>query len=240
MISFKLIRLLLKYRFLNNLSFNVFMKSEISFYSQSYSRNFVKIHGAENVIKLENEGAVLVFLHFGSFFLTGGALTNQLGINYTAVASKRNLEFLSPNENSFWNKVHSISENLYGNKLFYTDNYPRSMINWLNKGNFLGVALDVNEKGINHQFSKFKLFNTNYNFQTAAYRLAEITNKKIIAMLIFYDKKKFRHNLYLSHPFDVGNPNNCIQDCLNFMEPHMCKYKNQFFHDIDKCFKVHV
>ena len=154
MISFKLIRLLLKYRFLNNLSFNVFMKSEISFYSQSYSRNFVKIHGAENVIKLENEGAVLVFLHFGSFFLTGGALTNQLGINYTAVASKRNLEFLSPNENSFWNKVHSISENLYGNKLFYTDNYPRSMINWLNKGNFLGVALDVNEKGINHQFSK--------------------------------------------------------------------------------------
>ena len=89
-------------------------------------------------------------------------------------------------------------------------------------------------------FLSFKLFNTNYNFQTAAYRLAEITNKKIIAMLIFYDKKKFRHNLYLSHPFDVGNPNNCIQDCLNFMEPHMCKYKNQFFHDIDKCFKVHV
>lgn len=214
------------------------MKSEISFYSQSYSRNFVNIHGAENVIKLEKEGAVLVFLHFGSFFLTGGALTNQLGINYSAVASKRNLEFLTQKEKLFWNKVHVISENLYGNKLFYTDNYPKCMINWLNNGNFLGVALDVNEKGLNNKFSKFKLFNSSYNFQTSAYRLAKVTNKKIIAMLISYDKKKFCHNLHLSSAIDLVNPDYCIQECLDFMEPHMNKYKNQFFHDIDKCFGV--
>lgn len=240
MISFKLIRLLLEYRILKNRSFNNFMKREISFYNNSYSRNFVKIHGAESVIKLKNEGGVLVFLHFGSFFLTGGALSNQLGINYTAVASKRNLEFLTQKEKLFWNKVHTISEKLYGNDLFYTDNYPKCMINWLNNGNFLGVALDVNEKGFNHNFSKFKLFNSNYNFQTAAYRLAKITNKKIIAMLICYNKKKFKHHLYLSHPFEVGNPNNCIQESLNFMEPHIHKHKNQFFHDIDKCFGQHI
>ena len=227
---------MLKYRLSKNFKFRDFMRSECLHFTPFYSRIFVKIHGESNILKIKKEGAVLVFLHFGSFFLSGGGLANQLGINYSAVASRRNLKYLTIKQNLFWRKVHNNAENLYGNKLFYTDNSPRNMINWLNDGNFLGVAIDVNEKGINNKFSKFKLFNSSYNFQTSAYRLAKVTNKKIIAMLISYDKKKFCHNLHLSSAIDLVNPDYCIQECLDFMEPHMNKYKNQFFHDIDKCF----
>ena len=122
-----------------------FMTEETWQFSRRYACRRVTIHHTQRLTHLNNGArSVLAFLHYGSFFLMGGALAHQLGLAYSAIASRRNALSLDDLRKNFWLGVYQRTAQLYENPLLYTDQSPRLALDWLEKpGHVLGVALDV-------------------------------------------------------------------------------------------------
>lgn len=213
-----------------------FMKNDIFNYSHSYPYRKVRIENGER-LEENKEGAVLAFLHFGSFFLSGIALIKLLGLKYTAIASSVNLQYLTDEEKSYWKSVYEKINGLYSRDLFFTSENPRKFVQWLNKDNYLGVALDVIEKGRLNKVALFNFLGEDVFFQTSPARLAKLTNKPLVGMTIRYSPILQSHTLFIGKPHKVINEKSSIQEILFEMEEIVNKHRYQFFHDIHNTFQ---
>lgn len=210
--------------------YEAFMRSETRLFSPAYARRNVRIHGEKHLHGCA--GGVLVFLHYGSFFLSGGALVHQHGLSYTAIASRRNLARLPAEEAAFWFGVHQRSAALYGARLFYSDEPAIRMIQWLSQGRFLGAALDVREVGHKQRSAQFDFLGARLHFHTGPGRLAVITGRPMLPMTIRYDPDARRHDLFIGPVIRGRQATSLIQAALDAMAPIVEADLNQFFHDL--------
>lgn len=217
--------------------FNRFMLKEFAYYNPEYAKKKVKIIGKENLLQYKEQGGVLGFLHFGSFFLSGIALIKNLGVNYTAIASSHNLKYLSQPERDFWRNVHTKINSHYSRPLFFTHNSIYDSIKWLKKNNFLGVAFDVIEEGRNNKLVPVNFLEKKVFFQSSPARLARTTNRPIFPLTIRFSPISRKHYLFIGKPQTVINDLDTTQKVLSEMETIVKMHKYQFFHDIHEPFQ---
>ena len=212
-------------------NFSTFMREEFACYSKEYATHHVSITGATKLDK--SKGGVFLFLHFGSFFLSGVSLIAQLGIKYTAIASTENFKVMDREESKFWKEVHKISNRLYSEKMFLSNHTKSSeILASLKKGSFVGAALDVAEIGKKHKFHPFTFLYNDILLQTAPARLAKLAKVPLYGMTISYDQKLGVHNLELTGPYDSCDVEKSVQMILTEMEPIIQNNMDQLFHDI--------
>jgi len=213
--------------------FKAFMSSETHLFSPAYAAQRVDIEGAEKVKAiLGKKPAIIAFMHHGSFFLIGGALSHQLGCNYSALVSTRNFSLINQESQDFWRGVHKRSEDLYSNDLFYSNDSARKLVRWLTGNNLLGIVLDVREAGKSRNESAFKMFGEKLYFQTGPARLARIAKVDIIPVTMTYQPEKKRHRLLISTPVaPVGTEQEITQQVLSAIEPSLQESRNQEFYD---------
>ncbi len=212
-----------------------FMREETFQYSVRYARRLVVIHGREHLLEAaRNGGAMVAFLHHGSWILAGGAIAHRLGLPYTVIASRRNLEIMTPEEKRFWEGAHQRISRLYGHPMFFTDQSPRQPIKWLKKKNHvLGVVLDVREQGQRVEEHPFQFLGHTIFMQSGPARLARIAGVPIVPAGIQYRPRQRCHHLYFDAPvFPDGNPQHTTQHLLRVLEKHVARAPQQQFHDI--------
>jgi lauroyl/myristoyl acyltransferase len=218
-----------------------FMRREIFHYSPSYVMKQVIIHNSQRVMEVaRTEGAVMAFLHYGSFFLSGGAIVHQLGLTYTAVISRRFLtpEITPPRDIPYWKLVHKIASSLYCNHVIYNDESPLKAINWLKQKKLLGVALDVREIGQRYKEARFRFLDKDIYMQYNPARMANIIGAPLIPMTIQYDTKDRRHHLFFGHPVRVQNdPISATQELFHYLEQGPRERPEQLYHDIVASFR---
>lgn len=221
--------------FANNLissKFNRFMLNELFNCSANYTKMKVEIIGEENLLQYKEQGGILGFLHFGSFFLSGIALIENLGLKYTAIASSHNLKYLSNPEREFWRNVHTKINSYYSRPLIFTHNSVYDSIKWIKNNNFLGVAFDVIEEGRNNKLIPVNFLGKKVFFQSSPARLARSTNRPIFPLTIRFSPISRKHYLFIGKPQTVINDLDTTQKVLSEMEIIVKRHKYQFFHDI--------
>lgn len=216
----------------SEIKFNDFMIHEHFALNKKYLKNNIIINNIDNFKENIPNGGIVVFLHYGSFFITGAALVNQSPCNYTAIASLRNVQGKAK---IFWQNFHDIANRFYSSDMFLVGTYPYKIIEWLKNDNFLGVALDVHTKRRNQQLKTFRFGSDTLVFDDYATRLARMTGKPIIASVISYDKSCSKQILTLSDP--IYDYENAVQISLDFMYKSITD-PTQFFHDIKLLFGV--
>ncbi len=212
-----------------------FMREETFLYSARYARSRVVLHGQEHLVESARDSGVMVaFLHYGSFFLTGGAIVHQLGLPYTAIASRRNLAVMSPEESRFWEGVHRRGQQLYGHPLFFTDQSPRLSLNWLKEpGNVLGVVLDVREHDQQYREDPYRFLGHTLFMQSGPARLAAIARVPIVPATIRYCPGERRHHLHFDAPVkSEGDPVAVTQRLLEVLGDRLGEAPAQQFYDI--------
>lgn len=213
-----------------------FMRYETYLFTPKYARRYVRVHGINNLN--ECNGGILVFLHYGSFFLSGGALVHQYGLPYALIASRRNLVHLPLDEAEFWKGVHERSARLYRSPIIYSDESPYKIIQWLKKGGFIGAALDVREIATKQKAAAFDFLGARLYLHTGPGRLSVITGRPLIAMTIRYDPASQKHDLYIGRPCAGMEATRMIQESLDAMAPIVEEDLNQFYHDIFGIFSL--
>lgn len=225
--------------------FNRFMREETFIYSPRYAKQRVVIHNGDMLRELARDhgrGIILPFLHYGSFFLIGGAVRHQLGITYSAIASRRNLrlELVTEEQKAFWEGVHARGEALYGNSMFYTDEPPNRLMRWLKTpGNTLGIVMDVREPGQAIEEHALTLLGKTVYMQTGPARVACLAQAPMVPTTIRYDAREKRHHLYFSAPvMPNDDPVGMTQAVLNALEPALIEAPEQQFYDICSTFST--
>lgn len=216
-------------------NFSSFMRNEFALYSKDYATNHVSITGEDKLDR--SKGGVLLFLHFGSFFLSGVSLISKLSVNYTAIASTRNFSAMRKGDAEFWKDVHKTANKLYSRKMFLSDGENTSeMLSYISEGNFIGSAVDVAEIGKKHKFRPFTFLHNKVYLQTAPARLASISKVPLYGMTIVYDSKKDHHTLHITGPYDSQDVDTAIQGIISDMEPIVRNNTDQLFHDVFRLF----
>lgn len=212
-----------------------FMQEETFDFSARYVRRRVVLHGRQHLLDaVRNSGAMVVFLHYGSWILAGGAIAHTLGLPYTVIAARRNLELIAPEEKRFWEGVHRRASRLYGHPMFFTDQSPRRPLNWLRKNaHVLGVVLDVREHGQRSEEHPFQFLGHTVFMQSGPARLARIAAVPMVPATIQYQPRERCHHLYFDDPvFPEGNPQHTTQHLLRVLEKHVARAPQQQFYDI--------
>jgi hypothetical protein len=216
-----------------------FMREETFSYTKRYACRRVMIHGGHHLVEATRRGgALLAFLHYGSFFLSGGAVVHQLGLPYTAVVTNRNFQCLAPEEAAFWRGVQHRASTLYGQPLFLTGSPPREMLTWLTAPTrLLGVALDVREQGVKIREYPFIFHGARIMMQIGPARLARLAGASIIPMTIQYHPLEKRHHLYFDAPLSsTDDPFAVTQRLLDQLGRRVSQAPQQMFHDIGAAF----
>lgn len=214
--------------------FSRFMREETFRYSRRYARKRVVVHGGEHLTALAKQsGGILACLHFGSFFLSGGAVVRQLKLPYTAVVTSRNHQVMPAEEAAFWVGVHRRAEKLYGQRLFSTADSPRTFLKWLaTPGHMLGIVLDVREHGYPIKEYPFVFLGHPIHMQAGPAKLACLARVPLIPMTISYDEVEKRHHLYFDAPIPPGDPVAMTQQALSVLEKYVAESPAQLFNDI--------
>lgn len=216
--------------------YSKFMRDETYLYSPRYANKYVSIHGQDRLIEIAAQGsALLTPLHYGSFFLSGGAIVQQLNLSYTAIVTGRNITCLPEEEQLFWKGVHQRSSDLYKRPLFYTGSTPpRNLLAYLDKpGNFLGAVLDVREQGQFPNEYPFDFLGTQIYLPTGPARLAYLANVPIVPMTIQYNQSEQRHHLYFGEPIlPCKDHVEVTQQLLSYLEYYIAAQPLQCFYDM--------
>jgi lauroyl/myristoyl acyltransferase len=211
------------------------MREETFLYSRRYARRRIVMHGQEHLLEAaSNSGVMVNFLHYGSWILAGGAIAHHLGLPYTVIASRRNLELIAPEEKMFWEGVHQRGSQLYGHPLLYTDQSPRQSIKWLKTtGHILGVVLDVREQGQKYEEHPFQFLDHTLFMQSGPARLACIADVPMVPIAIQYRPQERRHHLYFEAPiFPDSDPQRMTQQVLQTLGKYLISVPEQQFYDI--------
>ena len=217
---------------MHSFQFKSNLRNELLGLSKSQAREKIIIHGW-NQKNEKDQGGVFLFLHFGNFFLSGVGLGTLLGLEYTAIASTLNFKHMDQNEEDFWRKVHKLANKTYSRDMFLShEPNSKEIISFLNKGNFLGAALDVTESGQKHKLHPYQFLNNEIMLQTGPARLARMAKVPLYGMIIVYDEDQDKHQLHLTGPYSSKEIENSTQQILRFMEPFVEKNTDQLFHDL--------
>ncbi len=218
-----------------------FMREETYLYSPRYAKKHVTIHGRERLLEVaEHSGALLTPVHYGSFFLSGGAVVQQLKLPYTAIVTGRNIA-PSVDEEQFWAGVHQRSTHLYQQPLFYTGiSSPKSLLKYLDKpGNLLGAMLDVREQGQAPREFTFNFLGGQVYLNTGPARLAYLAKVPILPMTIQYNTFERHHHLYFSEPVYPCKDHRAVtQAILSSLEQNIAGQPQQWFYDFLAIFTV--
>lgn len=208
-----------------------FMRAEIFRMNLRYARRRVAINGLENLPK---EGAVIAFLHQGSFFLIGLALIAHARRPYTAIVTGRNLspQVLGEEDFHFWTAVHRRVSALYSRPVFYSDAPPRAALRWLRDGGYLGVALDVRESGLTGVEDVHRFRSAHYSFPRGAARLALAAGVPMVPVSIAYEPHLRRHVLSIGLPVVAPDAPTVTGLALNALDC-LPSSEAQWFHSID-------
>lgn len=217
-----------------------FMRAETHAYTRRYARRRVVIHGANHLAEIaQHSGGMLACLHYGSFFLAGGAVVEQLHLPYTAVVTSRNFRVLPEGEAAFWMAVHRRAEMLYRQPMFSTGSPPRTLLNWLGTaGNMLGVVLDVREHGHKIREYPMNFMGNSIYIQIGPAKLACLAKVPLIPMTIRYSPEERRHHLYFSTPILPTDPVEMTQQALDVLGKYVELAPNQLYQDIIRDFAV--
>jgi hypothetical protein len=219
-------------------AYREFMCQETHLYKADYIRQRVQIRGAQNFeAALQKASVIVVFVHHGSWLLMNGALHHLCGgAPITSIASRRNLEFCSPEEKEFWLGVHKRSaESCNAPVIFYTDQSPIGPVRWLKSPhNVLTVALDVREPAANKPEQAFEFMGQTIYLQTGPARLAQMTGALVVPAAIEYNPHAQMHTLSLYEALSATNatPHEVTQQALNKIGPHIERASQQQFYDL--------
>ncbi|MGZ5016542.1 MAG: LpxL/LpxP family acyltransferase [Methylobacter sp.] len=226
----------------NTSDFLEFMRRETYLFSARYAKKYVTIHGQDKLLEVAaHSGILLAPVHYGSFFLSGGAIIQQLNLPYTAIVTGRNLAPLPVEEQLFWKGVHQRSSRLYQQPLFYTGTTPpANILNYLSKpGNLLCAMLDVRELGHITKEYPFNFLGSRIYLQTGPARLAYLAKAPILPMTIQYDLFEQRHHLYFGDPvYPYKDHVDVTQRVLSSLEYYIADQPQQWFHDIAEAFSL--
>lgn len=211
-------------------NYKKFMLSECFVLNEKYINDKVTIYNSAVIQRNLKKGGLIVFLHYGNFFLTGAAIISQIKCSYTAVASLENVQGKAL---LFWKKLHEVFNRLYTTNMFLHDTYPLKMIRWLEDGNFLGVALDVHTKRTNVSYNTYSLGEDIINFDNYVPKLARLSHKPVIASVIEFDSQNQKHKLTFSN--EIYDYENAIQKSLDFFSNNI-NDSNQYFHNLKLIF----
>ena len=211
-----------------------FMREETFLYTPRYAKRAVVIHGGENLDEItKHHGAILASVHYGSFFLSSGAIVHQLKLPCTDIVTSRNMAVLPAEEGTFWRGVHQRSEKLYQQPLFHAGiTPPREIVRYLAAPHNLVLAmLDVREAGHIAKESPFLFLQRQIYLQTGPARLACLAKVPLVPMCIQYNPEERRHHLYLGSPVWPDTiPIEMTQQVITQLEPYVGG--PQFFHDL--------
>lgn len=221
-------------------SYREFMQEETFSYSPRYAKERVVVHGAQALYEaMTDRGALIVFMHYGSFFLMGGAVRHQLGLPYTAIASRRNLNLLAPSGTAFWHGAHQRSGELYEKGLFFSDEQVMQSKRWLEKPQHtLGVALDVHEIGYPQPRHPFEFLGRQVFLPIAPARLAKLAKVAMVPSIMHFDTKTASHHLQFFSSVQVDSPTEATQKALSALEGWVRDDPNQQFFDIAQAFST--
>jgi hypothetical protein len=219
-------------------AYREFMCQETHLYTADYIKQRVQIHGAQHFETALQKGSVIVvFVHHGSWLLMNGALHHQCGgAPITSIASRRNLEFCTPEEKAFWLGVHQRSAaSCNAPVIFYTDQTPIGPVRWLKSPHHvLTVALDVREPAANKPEQAFQFMGQTIYLQTGPARLAQMTGAQMVPAAIEYNPETQRHTLSLYpalNPAEWTAPE-LTQKALEVIGPHIAQSPQQQFYDL--------
>jgi len=219
-------------------AYRQFMCDETYLYRASYIQKRVDIEGASNYTDALAKGSVIVvFVHHGSWLLMNGALHHLCGgAPITSIASRRNLEFCTPEEKEFWLGVHKRSaESCNAPVIFYTDQSPIGSVRWLKEPHHvLTVALDVREPAADKPEQSFQFMGQTIFLQTGPAKLAQLTGAQVVPAAIEYKAQTQRHLLTLHPAIDPATctPEALTQTALNCIGPHVMRAPEQQFYDL--------
>lgn len=214
-----------------------FMCEETFLYTPRYARQRVVIHNGHILSEITKErGAVLAPLHYGSFFLSGGAIFHQLNLRCNAIVTHNNLLVLPVDEASMWIGMHQRTQKLHQQPLFHAGLTPRQdIVQYLTKPrNLLWAMMDVREAGRERPEFPFVFKSRQIYLQTGAARLACIAGVPFVPMNIKYNRSERRHHLYIGDPIaPINSPDEMTQQALTQIEKYIFDQPEQFFHDMD-------
>ena len=219
-------------------AYRQFMCDETFLYRASYIQKRVDIEGAAHYAQALSKGSVIVvFVHHGSWLLMNGALHHLCGgAPITSIASRRNLEFCTPEEKDFWLGVHKRSaESCNAPVIFYTDQSPIGPVRWLKQANHvLTVALDVREPAADKPEQSFQFMGQTIYLQTGPAKLAQLTGAQVVPAAIEYNGQTQRHLLTLYSAIDPATctPETLTQSALDCIGPHVTRATEQQFYDL--------
>ena len=221
----------LKYRITNdNNSFFHFMFNESYFLSTKYLIDKVLIYNSESIDKCKESGAVISFIHYGSFFLSGSALVKQLSCKFTLIASLANQE---GGDKRMWKSFHSRYSKSYTSKIILNTDYLNNYVKLLKSNYFIGIALDVHTKRKNRNIKKVPFLDYHVYIDDYTSLISQKFNKPVIACNIFFDPKEQLHKIYLSDPIPP-NPYQA-EIAMSFIQNYIyCD--SQYFHNLKKIF----
>ena len=219
-------------------AYRQFMCDETYLYRASYVQKRVYIEGASNYTDALAKGSVIVvFVHHGSWLLMNGALHHLCGgAPITSIASRRNLEFCTPEEKEFWLGVHKRSaESCNAPVIFYTDQSPIGSVRWLKEPkHVLTVALDVREPATDKPEQSFQFMGQTIFLQTGPAKLAQLTGSQVVPAAIEYNAQTQRHLLTLHPAIEPATctPEELTQTALDCIGPHVMRAPEQQFYDL--------
>ena len=207
-----------------------FMFNESYFLSRKYLSEKVIIYISTAIEKCKKSGAIIGFIHYGSFFLSGSALIQQLGCKFTLIAS---LENQVGRNKSMWKSFHSRYNKFYTSKIILNTDYLNNYVKLLKSNYFIGVALDVHTKRKNRKIKKISFLDYHVYIDDYISLLSQKYNKPVIACNIFFDSKEQLHKIYLSEPIPP-NPYQA-EKTMSFIQNYIfCE--SQYFHNLKKIF----
>ena len=215
-----------------------FMCAETHLYREDYIRSRITPIGQEHYeAALQKGSVVVVFVHHGSWLLMNGALHHLCGgAPITSIASRRNLEFCTPEEKEFWLGVHKRSaESCNAPVIFYTDQNPIASVRWLKEPqHVLTVALDAREPSADKPESQFEFMGQNIYLQTGPAKLAQMTGASVVPAAIEYNSQSQMHTLSLHPAIDAQQHSleAITQQALDCIGPHVQRAPQQQFYDL--------
>jgi lauroyl/myristoyl acyltransferase len=206
------------------------MFNESYFLSTKYLNEKVLIYNSESIEKCKESGAVIGFIHYGSFFLSGCALIEQLCCEFTLIASLANQ--VGRNK-TIWSSFHRRYNKFYTSNIILNTDYLGKYVELLKSNYFIGVALDVHVKRKLKNIKKIPFMDYHVFFDDYISTISQKYGKPVIACNIYFDSKEQLHKLYLSDPIPP-NPYQA-ERIMSFIQNYtFCE--SQYFHNLKKIF----
>lgn len=198
--------------------------------SEKYIQNNIKIHNSDVINDCKERGAIIAFIHYGSFFLIGPGLIHHTSCKYTAIAS---LDNNLGKQRNIWMSFHSRYNKYYSHDLILRTSYIKKFVNLLSSSIFIGIALDVHTKRKKRNIKSFFFKNKNIYLDDYISQLSLRYNKPVIACSICYNCKNGTHDIYLSNTIEPNK--NMTNIILKFIDQNTVE-ETQYFHDLFNLF----